>query len=61
MGKAVLPGGHPGKLGHPGAGGALVVAIAFIVVNTIVDMLYQAINPGRIRSMWRRIRKEKLG
>lgn len=31
-------------------GGALVVAIAFIVVNIIVDMLYLLINP-RIRSV----------
>ena len=31
-------------------GGALVVAIAFIIVNIIVDMLYLLINP-RIRSV----------
>ena len=31
-------------------GGALVVAIAFIIVNILVDMLYLLINP-RIRSV----------
>ena len=50
MGKAVLLKGIQENWVTLVQGGALVVAIAFIVVNIIVDMLYLLINP-RIRSV----------
>ena len=50
MGKAVLLKGIQETWVTLVQGGALVVAIAFIVVNIIVDMLYLLINP-RIRSV----------
>lgn len=50
MGKAVLLKGIQQNWVTLVQGGALVVAIAFIVVNIIVDMLYLLINP-RIRSV----------
>ncbi len=50
MGKAVLLNGIQENLVTLVQGGALVVAIAFIVVNIIVDMLYLLLNP-RIRSV----------
>ena len=50
MGKAVLLKGIQENWVTLVQGGALVVAIAFIVVNIIVDVLYLLINP-RIRSV----------
>ena len=50
MGKAVLLKGIQENWVTLVQGGALVVAIAFIIVNIIVDMLYLLINP-RIRSV----------
>lgn len=50
MGKAVLLKGIQENWVTLVQGGALVVAIAFIVVNIVVDMLYLLINP-RIRSV----------
>ena len=50
MGKAVLLKGIQENWVTLVQGGALVVAIAFIIVNIIVDVLYLLINP-RIRSV----------
>ena len=50
MGKIVLLKGIQDNSVALVQGGALVVAIAFIIVNIIVDMLYLLINP-RIRSV----------